>query len=436
MALRGKFFGTLYRWHRWIGLMLVIPLVVLILTGSLLVFREELEALVPLSEKHTETQVGKEMSLQQMLDAAQLKYPGDHPVALSFDDHNPNRVTVRIGVDGSKKFSGSHRVYFDRHLGLVDKKSDDKGFWDFTLRLHREYLLGFYGKLLVGFLGLLFIFSLLSGFYLYGPTTLKLSYGWIRRGKTSWTWADVHKLVGITSFSWMLLMGVSGLLLAISGQLLQIYQYTELKALSAEYGERSLSSDPVSLDAAVKAVMSAKPQSEMSFITFPESEYSTPLHYIFVMNGTEAWNKYLSELVLVDASTGRVAEERPLPWYLKAAVLSEPLHFGNYGGLTLKGVWMSFGIFGLILSVSGPLLYFRKKRADSLVKGFPSSKLRNPSLRSPYTIPALIIALIFLSSLTALFVEQGLDILAALVAAMPLIYLTRRIIRALRLKKA
>ncbi|RYZ52114.1 MAG: PepSY domain-containing protein, partial [Proteobacteria bacterium] len=213
---------------------------------------------------------------------------------------------------------------------MVDKKSETKGFWDFILRLHREYLLGFYGKLLVAVIGLFFIASLLSGFYLYGPTALKLSYGSIRRGKRSWTFADIHKLIGITTFSWMMLMGVSGFLLGISGQLLQIFQYTELKSLSAQYGQATESSNPVSLDVAVKAVMAVRPDSEMSFITFPGTEYSTPVHYIFVMNGTESWNKYLSELVLVDAGTGQVTEERALPWYLKAAVLSEPLHFGNY----------------------------------------------------------------------------------------------------------
>lgn len=434
MNLRGKFFGTLYRWHRWIGLALVIPLVVLIVTGTLLVFKDELEGLFASAE--TPTAKTAELSLQDMLDQARLSYPGDHPVAFSFDENNPDRVTVRMGVKGSKKFSGSNRAYFDRHLGMVEKKSESKGFWDFILRLHREYLLGFYGKLFVGLIGFFFILSLLSGFYLYGPTTLKLSYGWIRRGKDSWTWADIHKFIGITTFSWMLLMAVSGFLLAISGQLLQIFQYTELKSLSAQYGESAESSNPVPFDQAVKSVEAVRPESEMSFITFPGSEYSTPLHYIFVMNGTESWNKYLSELILVDAASGQVTEERALPWYLKAAVLSEPLHFGNYGGLTLKGVWAAFGIFGLVLSMSGPILYFRKKKVESLVKGFPQSRLRNPSLKSPYTVPTLVTGIILMSSITAIFVERGLDIVAALIAAMPLIYLTRRIVRALRFKNS
>ncbi|RYZ52116.1 MAG: hypothetical protein EOP07_20105, partial [Proteobacteria bacterium] len=143
MNLRGKFFGTLYRWHRWIGLALVIPLLVLVVTGSLLVFKDELEGLVSSPEPIAETV--QELSLHDMLDQARLRYPNDHPVAFSFDETNPDRVTVRMGVNASKKFSGSNRVYFDRHLGMVDKKSETKGFWDFILRLHREYLLGFYG---------------------------------------------------------------------------------------------------------------------------------------------------------------------------------------------------------------------------------------------------------------------------------------------------
>lgn len=39
---------------------------------------------------------------------------------------------------------------------------------------------------------------------------------------------------------------------------------------------------------------------------------------------------------MVDAASGEFAGLREMPWYCKALALSQPLHFGSYGGLPLK----------------------------------------------------------------------------------------------------
>lgn len=36
--------------------------------------------------------------------------------------------------------------------------------------------------------------------------------------------------------------------------------------------------------------------------------------------------------VLVDAQTAQITDRRALPWYLTALLISQPLHFGDYGG--------------------------------------------------------------------------------------------------------
>lgn len=47
-------------------------------------------------------------------------------------------------------------------------------------------------------------------------------------------------------------------------------------------------------------------------------------------------------VALVDARTGKLSETAALPWYLKAILLRQPLHFGDYGGLPLTILWLRF----------------------------------------------------------------------------------------------
>jgi uncharacterized iron-regulated membrane protein len=53
--------------------------------------------------------------------------------------------------------------------------------------------------------------------------------------------------------------------------------------------------------------------------------------------------------VLAYAQTARVTDSRALPWYLTALPVSQPLHFGDYGGLGLKAVWALVDIITLIV---------------------------------------------------------------------------------------
>lgn len=425
MSVRGKIFRGFYAWHKRLGLFLALHLIVLIFTGTLLVFKDEFLEFSS-SDKALTTAEPKEISLQTLLDIAQKQDPKGRALAIQFADSDPSQLTFRMGENGSPMFSGSKRQHFDRFEGPKEKLETPGGFWDLTLRLHREFLLGFYGKLYIGFVGLLFTLSLLSGLYIYGPTSMRLAFGAIREGKKSWTYSDLHKMIGAGSIAWLLLVGITGALLATSGQLLKIYQATELKSLHDKYPE-VISPPFASLDLAEASVKAHRPESEITFITFPATEFATGSHFVFVVNEKEGWRKYLSEIVLVDGKTGEVSETRELPWYLKAAVLSEPLHFGNYGGLTLKFIWLGFGLLGLFLSFSGPYLsYLKTKKSASKIK-IQKLEHRKPG-QSPYLVPSFYAALSLGGCLMAMSTNPYLDLLSCILVAIPLFLIIKKLV--------
>ena len=65
---------------------------------------------------------------------------------------------------------------------------------------------------------------------------------------------------------------------------------------------------------------------------------------------------------LIDARTGELAAVAPMPWYVKALSLSQPLHFGDYGGLGLKIVWAVLDLITIVILGSGLYLWVVRRR--------------------------------------------------------------------------
>jgi uncharacterized iron-regulated membrane protein len=83
------------------------------------------------------------------------------------------------------------------------------------------------------------------------------------------------------------------------------------------------------------------------------------------MRGDQALTSRLYQPVLVDAGSGEVADYRELPMYLKILLISQPLHFGDYGGFWMKLVWALLDIATLIVLGSGLYLWFQRGRGQA-----------------------------------------------------------------------
>ena len=68
--------------------------------------------------------------------------------------------------------------------------------------------------------------------------------------------------------------------------------------------------------------------------------------------------------VLVDAETSALTAVRELPWYVKTLLISQPLHFGDYGGMPLKIIWAVFDLVTIIVLGSGLYLWLARRRSS------------------------------------------------------------------------
>jgi len=66
----------------------------------------------------------------------------------------------------------------------------------------------------------------------------------------------------------------------------------------------------------------------------------------------------------IDNLSGNVPDTRELPWYVKTLLVSQPLHFGDYGGMPLKIIWAILDIVTIIVLGSGIYLWLARRRSS------------------------------------------------------------------------
>src|SRR5690606_32961030 len=94
---------------------------------------------------------------------------------------------------------------------------------------------------------------------------------------------------------------------------------------------------------------------------FPTRRSSDLHHFAAFMQGATPLTSKLLTPVLVDAGTNEVSARGEMPWYVTTLLLSQPLHFGDYGGLPLKIVWAVLDLIAIVVLGSGVYLWLGKR---------------------------------------------------------------------------
>jgi uncharacterized iron-regulated membrane protein len=99
---------------------------------------------------------------------------------------------------------------------------------------------------------------------------------------------------------------------------------------------------------------------KIGFVAFPGTPFTSAHHYGIFLRGNEALTSRLYKPVLVDAQTAQITDSRNLPWYLTALLISQPLHFGDYGGGWMQFLWAMLDVATIIVLGSGLYLWLKR----------------------------------------------------------------------------
>jgi uncharacterized iron-regulated membrane protein len=355
------------RWswmHTWSSLVCTLFLLMLCLTGVPLVFHDEIEAALN-PAAWLPSKPGNELALDTLLADALAARPGEVPLFMSFDEDRPViNVTTAPRPDSSAH--ELHLASFDRTNGApVPRATRGEAVMHFLLQLHTDMFLGLPGMLFLGLMGVMFALAVVSGVVLYAPFMRRLDFARLRVTRSRRVkWLDYHNLLGIVTLAWVMVVASTGVVNTLADPIVGLWRATELADLIAANAGQAPPSTLSSLDAAVAAATQAAPDMSLQFVAFPGGAFSTSRHYAIFLHGNTPFTSHLLTPVLVDAATGELVGQRVMPWYCKLLALSQPLHFGNYGGLPLKLLWAILSMITIVVLASG-LYLWHLRRASS-----------------------------------------------------------------------
>ncbi|MEF7617066.1 PepSY domain-containing protein [Aquincola sp. MAHUQ-54] len=366
--------------HTWTSLICTAFMLLLCLTGLPLIFHHEIGHLLGTEiEAPDMPAASPRAGLDDVMALATSRYPGKQGMFVS-QEEDDDRVWYVTLCEKPDSNEGLKQVAVDARTGqALGEPPLDSGFMYVMFSLHVDLFAGLPGMLFLGFMGVLLLVAIVSGTVLYAPFMRKLRFGDVRRDRSPRVkWLDLHNLLGIVTLVWFTVVGATGVINAWSDLLVKYWQFTEVNQMLAPYKDKPPLTELGSLQDAVAAAKALDPSMKVAFVAFPGTSFSSPHHYTVFLRGGDHVSAKLLKPVLVDATTSQVTNTATLPWYLKALLVSQPLHFGDYGGRPMQILWAVLDVLTIVVLGSGLYLWVARRRkaaAASVVGTGPVGEL-------------------------------------------------------------
>jgi len=377
---------SLRRWswiHKWSSLVCTVFMLLLCLTGLPLIYSHEIAHLLgneveppvlatPMPQGNVDAVIASATELYPTKKPMFISQEADVPeiwnVTLADHMHDPDYKPIAVDARTTKV--------------IAEPAFEGGVFMSTMLALHVDLFMGLPGMLFLGLMGLLLLVAIVSGAVLYAPFMRKLEFGAVRRERSARVkWLDMHNMLGIVTLVWLFVVGATGMINTWADVLLKYYQQNELAQILKQYEGKQPLPHTASVDAAIKKAEAALPGMRVAFVAFPGTDFSSAHHYGIYMNGNEPFSSRLYRPVLIDANSGALTDAPQLPWYLTALLVSQPLHFGDYGGQPLKLLWALLDIATIVILITGLYLWVKRgKSAKVADKIAPASAQPVPAM--------------------------------------------------------
>ncbi|WP_115719018.1 PepSY-associated TM helix domain-containing protein [Gallaecimonas mangrovi] len=344
---------TLWKWHGYLGLTAAIPLLVIALTGSVLVFKKELDSV--LMPSAIEAQTTQRLAMGQLKTAAQAQL-GEHEI-LGWQPGEPGYTDLLyVAKLGTYQWQ---KAYLDPSSGALVRSpaalQDD--ITDWLLELHFTFLSGPIGIAVAGVTAVLLLAQAISGFILHRRFwktffTLRL------KKSLRLLLSDAHKMLGIIAAPVFLVLGITGAWWNLDEFSEAINKEDDsIYALKGRYY-----SDQINLDTLISSAQQQIPGFQTTYIRFPDKSYPG-IHLFGHPQNAGALRSGAGSIVSFDDQTGAVTGQFPAAkanWLYQLKDSFEPLHFGTFGGLISRVIWCIVGFIPCLLALSGFVMWRKR----------------------------------------------------------------------------
>ena len=377
MSKSKKFRNVIFNLHRYLGLVVGLIAIIAGLTGSLLVFMRDIDNFAFAHKYGAVTPQGDRLPLSVLVDrvkAAHVNEPdfqigGISPYGLYFDSTPKPDVRAIIGdflVDPyTGKFLAQNPSWFGNE------------FFGKVYEIHTALLIGDAGAYILGIAATLMVILSVTGIVLW-PGWRKLSSGFKIKldAHAKRLNFDIHKVVGIILGVVLLLPVGTGAWwdFPLFGSFMNAI-FTPVDAVASIFTPQTPQTvdsaatastptpgqKPFPLDAIVQKAEAALPNFSIFSIDVPSESKAGTYDFRMVSPRTQSWD---SE-VHIDQYTGKILQvvdgTKTTSLLGRLSNYSTPLHYGVFGGLSTKILYVFVGLSPAILLVTG-LNMFRLRR--------------------------------------------------------------------------
>jgi uncharacterized iron-regulated membrane protein len=363
--------------HLYLGLILGVLLSVIALSGSFLVFWQEIDELLdPAGATVTAPREG-ERTFRPLADIA-AALAASMPAGAK-----PAELLAPIGEDGVYKLyyiipgqGDVKRLFIDPYtaesrrdsLYRSGRSAFDGSFMGFMFDLHWSLLLGD-GGITVGILAILVLISLVTGLVLWWPKPGKWITGFTlkRRASAERLTYDLHKLGGV--YGWIVLAAVlvSGISMNLAPQFIWVVERFSPVSPAVRHeiqSEPVAGRPPIRLDAAAAAAAARYPEGRLFTIGIPMTDNGA---YRVCRNGIESLGHFIdTRCVVIDQYSGRILGVEDPATGTGGDLFMQwqwPLHSGRAFGLTGRLLVFATGLVCPLLFTTGLIRWLQKRRA-------------------------------------------------------------------------
>ena len=358
--------------HAWIGLILTVMLLVVFFAGSLSLFRHNIQAW-ELGPNMPQAQSKAEIGIDHIVATLQRDYKmwDEHDVFIRPPTEEAPYYYAHFAEGTSEDDHQDRNLILTADTGEVVTESTNFELADFIYRLHIDFHLGQPGRYLVGIVTLFFFMMLISGLVIHWRHIIPQFFRFRAEGHKD-KWLDSHNVIGIMGLPFNLMYAITGLVfnLVIVYQIayaLVLYGGDQEKLLAAAgYHEihREAGGQPMAMTGVNELMAKAREQlgpTELSYVSF-ENFGDNQATVTFVGQATDRFA--VRKEITLSLATGEqlflTTNNYDNAVRHGLSTLSQ-LHFGGFGGYTLRVLFFLLGIGTCYLILSGNLMWIDKR---------------------------------------------------------------------------
>jgi uncharacterized iron-regulated membrane protein len=356
--------------HGWIGLVFSGLLFIIFFAGSIALFRQEITLWS--MQPHFPITSGENIGVNKVLDSAlaDRNYDPKEHITLLLPSADSYYYKAYIDIKDREQEPHYDELLIDPVTGEIVNEGNKFDLADFIYRLHYNLNIPF-GKYVLGFVTLFFLFALISGIFIHARKFISNFFKYRGAKHKRSQLLDMHNVVGVISLPFTIMYAISGLIF----NLLIIYQISIALVLYNGDGEALLK------DAGIESIepeWQDKPIEHIDIdklITKVTKEYQVAPRMLTIYNygdksaviqfraqdTDELTTMYNVAYSLNDEHvTMKIDNSNPNTVRIGVSVLRK-LHYGNYAGLDLRVMYLILGFLVCALIVTGNLLWIEKR---------------------------------------------------------------------------